>query len=240
MSSRTEQRASRRTHLPIAASLFTEQTKLGDFLVRDLSASGALFTHGKPVKVGTSLRVVLVGCGVDGLAVRGTVKRSKAAVDGAASVAVEFDALPPSLRAALEALVQQALAQEDEQAILLVHPKPLVLAALAADVIALGRRVLLATTPLEVVRWLCVADPGVELILVDQTWDATFGREILTLAREEFPDVHAVALGDASSRVELRRALEPVRSVSFLEVPWTPSELKAVLDDGSATKRDEP
>jgi hypothetical protein len=227
-----------RTYLPIAASLFSGTTKVGDYLVADLSAGGALFAHGRAVEIGARLRVMFVGDGVEGLSVTAMVKRCELFRGESWSVAVEFGALPPSLVDALQDLVLDGMACARESAILLVHPKPLMLATLASDVLALGRRALLATTALEAMRWLWASEPSVEAVLIDQAWDAAFGREIFGLVREEFPAVHAIALGDATDRLELTRALEDANSVSFLEVPWSPSELRATLEDRSAFGQD--
>ncbi len=232
-----ERRRYRRTYLPIAASLFTKNTKLGDYLLCDLSASGALFIHGPadlPVQVGMPVRAVLVGCGVDGLAVGGTVTRVESVVDGSARIAVEFHALSPSVEDALQDLVLQTLAEEGERAILIVHPEPLVLATVAADVIALGRRTLLATTPLEMIRWLCLAEPMLDTVLVHQAWTQRLGREVLGILREEFPAVHVIALGDATERAEIAQALDAASGVTFLEAPWSPSELRASVENWGA------
>ena len=94
-----------RTYLPIAASLFSGTTKVGDYLVADLSAGGALFAHGRAVEIGARLRVMFVGDGVEGLSVTAMVKRCELFRGESWSVAVEFGALPPSLVDALQDLV---------------------------------------------------------------------------------------------------------------------------------------
>jgi hypothetical protein len=50
----SERRRRRRAYLPIAASLFTEDAKVGEYLIRDISAGGALFTHGPAIPRGRS------------------------------------------------------------------------------------------------------------------------------------------------------------------------------------------
>jgi hypothetical protein len=221
----------------MAASLFTETGKVGDYLLRDLSAGGALFTHGPTIPAGTLLRVILVGHGVEGLSLRGVVRRSEGGTDDTSNVAVEFRTVAPSIEDLLQKLVLRALEQVDDPAVLAVHPKPLVLASLAGDIVELGRRIILATTPLETVRWLCDLETTVHAILVDQSHDPSFGRAILDLAKEEFPGVRRVALCEGTSKEELGQLLTAADANEVLDIPWTPSGLEASLGRQSQQTR---
>lgn len=228
-----DRRRRRRAYLPIAASLFTEDAKAGEYLVRDISAGGALFTNGPSIPRDTLLRAVLVGRGVEGLSLRGVVKRCESGPNGASSVAVEFQALPSKLEDVLQNLVLRALDHEHEPTVLVVHPKPLVLAALAADIAALGMRVVLAMTSLTTIRWLCDLETIIQTVLVDQSHDPDFGRQILSLAREEFPGIRRVALCEGTTKDEIVRTLANAEVDEVLDVPWTPSGLKVTLDQKS-------
>ena len=68
-----------------------------------------------------------------------------------------------------------------------------------------------------------------EAILVDQSYDPSFGHEILDLAREEFPEVRRVALCAGTSTNEVVRTLADVEVNDVLDIPWTPSALEASL-----------
>jgi hypothetical protein len=236
--SHAERRQYPRVYLPMAASLFSETAKIGDYLVRDLSAGGALFTNGPSIPAGTSLRVILVGHSVEGLALPCVARRSEGGAGDASNVAVEFREVPPTVQDLLQRLVLRALEQLDDPAIVAVHPKPLVLASLAGDIVELGQRIILATTPLETVRWLCDLETTVQAILVDQSHDPNFGRAILHLAKEEFPAVRRIALCEGTSKDELVQTLAAVDADDVLDVPWTPSGLAASLD--SENQRPEP
>jgi hypothetical protein len=225
-----ERRRHQRAYLPLAASLFTENGKVGDYLVRDLSSGGALFTHGPPIPVGTALQAILVGQGVDGLSLRCIALRSDDGLDGSSRVAVEFRTLPSSIQDLLQDLVLRALDRAKDPAVLLVHRRPLLLASLAEDLVAAGRWVFLATTPLETIRSLCDLDATIEAILVDQSHDPSFGRAILELVKDDFPAVRRIALCAGTTKNEIARTLATVHANDVLDVPWTPSGLEAALE----------
>jgi hypothetical protein len=221
-----ERRQHPRVYVPVAATLFSDDARCGDYLVQNLSAGGALLTHGPPIPAGAMLRVLLVGPSAGGLSVNCVALRTGTTADGASTIAVRFTDVPAKIQDVLQNAVLRAIERSKDPAVLVAHPRPLFLASLAKALVARRRRVILAVTPLEIIRWLCDPETKVEVMVVDPSERSL---DILDFVREEFPEVRRVTLHEALPTAQLPAELTFRRVDAILEVPWSPSRLELAL-----------
>jgi hypothetical protein len=187
-----------------------------------------LLAHGPPVRPGTRIHLVLNGPGVNARLFDGVALREHATQDRASSLAIEFCDLSGEQKDCIQALVLSAMQQASAPAVLVVHRTPMGFVAITRELHVLGRRVILAMTPLETVRWLSDPETHITVILVAWPPDAEHGTEMLRFVREEFPEVRRIALRQGSAEGE--QVLPSSGDVdAVLDAPWTHSELKAVL-----------
>jgi hypothetical protein len=206
----------------------TDERNAGEYLVRNLSAGGALLEHGPPIRPGTDIHLVLQGPGVDNVSIDGVILREGRISDRSLALAVGFRGLGPGKQDSIQRLVLRALEQVSASAVLVVHPVPTVLVAIARELHALGRRVALAVTPLEIIRWLSDPDARIEAILVTWPYDEEHGAEMLSFLRDEFPHIRRIALCESTAPGE--QLLPLFGNVdALLNAQWTRSNLKVAL-----------
>jgi hypothetical protein len=136
----------------MAGTVYVESGRVGDYLIENLSAGGALLVHGPRLCPGTRLRVVLRGAGMRPLSLQAIAVRLDNAPDCRLMTAVKFVSVSPSIEDAIHQTVLRALTRASQSSALLVHADLQQLLTLAGDVERLGMRTLLAMTPVEVVR----------------------------------------------------------------------------------------
>jgi len=224
----SDRRSAPRAHVALVASLFQGEECIGQYLVRNLSLGGVLLISGPILAPGSACRVVLRGACVSHLSVAGETLRT-APTAGEAGLAVSFRDVTPSLQAELQHVVDEAMQSVDRPGVLVYDADADTLAALAEDLHLLGRRALLALTPLEAVRWLCDAHARVETALVGLHGRAGAGPDLLAFVAEEFPGVHRVLLHDDVAADELLAAIEESNARALLSKPWNGVELAAAL-----------
>lgn len=238
----------RRTHArasaPLIATVFGDGRKIGDYLLQNLSAGGALLINGPPLVVGAPLFLVLQGaCGTP-FRVGGVVLRSELNVDLGPTAAVAFRGSTQAQQDLLQDLVLRALECEHSPGVLVFDHRPYFLALMTRDLVALRRRVILAMTELELVRCLSNEEACLSAVVVDLARDPMSAFETLDVVRHCFPGARRIAACALAYRQELAQALARTHAQSIIDVPWTRDELSSALQhntnrpsDSSASAR---
>lgn len=217
---------------PTTAVLFKRDAALGRFVVQNLSAGGVLLTGRQDVEADERVRVFLPLPGREPLVLEGRIARRALAANDLVALAVEFQRPSPGT----EDAIQEALVSELTRRATGGAPKVLVLQdseelceRLRQDLLALGRRVHVARTPLDAVRCLEDPDGGVEAAVVDVSVGDVDGLALMRFLREEYPTVRRILLQGAvrPSVVELMEAASFVHGV--VAEPWDTATLEDLL-----------
>jgi len=227
-----ERRRHARGDLPLTAVLFQRDATLGRFVVQNLSASGALLTGRRDVSTDERVRVLLALPGRDPLVLAGRVARRASAPNQLYALAVQFKHSTPGTEDEIqEALVAeiQRRAVADRPAVLLVQESSDLCQRLRADLEWLGRRVLVATTPLDAVTLIENPDARVEQAFVDVSVGDLDGLELMQYIADEHPSVRRILVQGAvrPSVVELMQAARFVHGV--IADPWDVETLREAV-----------
>lgn len=186
-----ERRRFARINLGATATLLQRGGQVGRFTVQNLSAGGALLTGASDVARSAPLRVLLELPDGEALTLGARVLR-RAKAGGLVALAVAFRHISAAsedrIQDALLALIDRAHRIE-HPAVLVVDASPEVRAALAAHVIAIGRRVLTAEAPLGALRILDDPDEHVGALLACEP-----SLELLEHVAESYEDVRPFLL----------------------------------------------
>ena len=216
-----ERRGWPRGYVAALASVFVSERHAGDFVVRDLSAGGALLVNGPLLATKTDCTLLLRVPGLGPLRLNAQTVHTAAVGNDRYAVGIRFTRLAPAVAEGLRDLVEQELERALQPSVLVADHDLARLSDLAEDLADLGERPLLALTPLEVVHWLCDPETTVELALLSEELYEKSGSGVFDFVRAEFPQVRAVLLKDTLGREELRELLEwaagPARSARQLK-----------------------
>lgn len=211
-----ERRGFPRGYVAALASVFVNDRHAGEFVVRDLSAGGALLVNGPLIPTGVECTVRLRVPGLGPLRVTAQSVHSAVLGNDRYAMGVRFIRLSPAVAEGLRDLVNQELERAQQPSVLVADDDLTRLSDLAEDLAELGERPVLALTPLEVIHWLCDPETTVELALLSDELHQKSGSGVFEFVRGEFPHVRAVLLKDTLGREELRELLEwaagPARS----------------------------
>lgn len=223
-----ENREHSRGFVPLAATVLRDGSKGAQYLVRNLSAGGALLLQGPRIAVGTRVRVLLEGPVIGAQYLSATVVRCGSVLEGVVALAIRFNSLSAELEDLLQRVVLEALERQRQPAVLVALPRPELFTILADQLHAAGRRVILAVTALDAIRSLSELDASIEAVLVERVHDLGFDQVLLEFLHDEFPSVRRVVIDDqAGSQAEsaLRRGL----AHAVLGPGWTRTELELSL-----------
>ncbi|HET9934040.1 MAG TPA: PilZ domain-containing protein [Polyangiaceae bacterium] len=216
-----ERRGFPRGYVAALASVLVNERHAGDFVVRDLSAGGALLVNGPLLPTGVECTVRLRVPGLGPLRVTAYTVHSAVVGNDRYAMGIRFTRLSPAVAEGLRELVDQELDRAAQPSVLVADDDLSRLSDLAEDLADLGERPLLALTPLEVIHWLCDPETTVELALLSEELHQKSGSGVFDFVRGEFPHVRAVLLKDTLAREELRELLEwaagPARSARQLK-----------------------
>ncbi|MFZ5892960.1 MAG: PilZ domain-containing protein [Myxococcota bacterium] len=216
-----ERRVCPRGYVAALASVYLNERPAGDFVVRDLSAGGALLVNGPALAPGVDCSLLLRVPGLGPLRLHARTVHASPLGNDRHAVGVHFKDLSPPIADGLAELVEQELERSAQPSVLVADDNLVRLSNLAEDLADLGERPLLAITPLEVIHWLCDPQTTVELALLSDDLHANSESGLFDVVRSEFPNVRAVLLKDNLGREELRELLEwaagPARSARQLK-----------------------
>jgi len=218
--------------LPLTAVLFRRDAALGRFTVQNLSAGGALLTGRRDVAVDERVRVLLPLPGRAPLVVDGKIARRATAGSDLVVLAVQFRHRSPSSEDAIqEALVRELSrrAELETPSVLVVQDSAELSERLRSDLASLGRRVHVATTPLDAIRWLEDPVERVDVAFVDVSAGDVDGLGLMRFLHEEHPTVRRVLVQGAvrPSVADLMETSKVVHRV--LAEPWDKTALTEAL-----------
>jgi hypothetical protein len=201
-----------RSYVAATARVSFGRTENQAYLVRDLSAQGALLVDGPPLEPGTECKIELDVPSIGVVHIRAlTVRRVTDPKDDPA-VGVRFLGLAPEIEEGLEELVLQELRRASSPSVLVVDGNFQNLALLAEGLATLGERPLLASTPLEAVHWLCDSQTVVEIALIGKVLRRGSALDLLRLLRDEFGTVRQFLLEEPPELEDLRELLDMAQS----------------------------
>lgn len=216
-----ERRGCPRGYVAALASVFVNDRHAGDYVVRDLSAGGALLVNGPLLPTQSQCTLLLRVPGLGPLRLNAQTVHTAAHGSDRHAVGIRFTSLAPPVAEGLRELVEQELERALQPSVLIADNDMARLSDLAEDLADLGERPLLALTALEMVHWLCDPETTVELALLSEELYEKSGSGVFDFVRAEFPQVRAVLLKDTLGRDELRELLEwaagPARSARQLK-----------------------
>ncbi len=223
-----DRRRNVRARVPLVATAFAEGKRIGDYLIRNLSAGGALLFNGPPLPVDKKVGLLLQGALPHPFSLTCTVIRSHLP-SSAASVAVAFGALSAANEDLLHDLVLRSLEDQAHPAVLVVLRRPHLLASLASELSEVGHSVVLAMTEDDATSYLDGSGTSLAAVVVDVAADPLSAFWALELVEKRFPKARRVALCDQARTRGMARAFVRGRAHAVLDFPWTRKQLRSTL-----------
>lgn len=195
-----------RGYVAAVATVFVEQTAVGDYSVRDLSVGGALLVDGPPVAAGLACTLLLRMPGLGTLRISAFTVR--AGEHPPHDLGVRFSELSPEVEDGLQQLVEQELERTAQPSVLVADGNLERLALTAEGLAGLGERPLLAKNSLEVVEWLSDPDTTIAVALVASDLRTRAGEPLHDFVHAEFPTVRCFLIEDPLTEEDLARLLD--------------------------------
>lgn len=217
-----------------SASVISPYGESGTFSVRDLSADGAMLVGTLQLVAGERIEILFDADGdrLTGISICAEVIRSERLHSERFATGVVFRDLPVVIHDHIQELVVSANERRRANApptIMVVDASPQARRAVARDLGGSGRRIVAASTLLEVVRQLHDADQRIETALVDTRIGDADGLAILAYLADEHPNIRRVLMSDRARVRDYERELSSGRAHAFLTKPWERECLVAAL-----------
>ncbi|HET9958388.1 MAG TPA: PilZ domain-containing protein [Polyangiaceae bacterium] len=192
----------------VEETLLAKETRVGEYVVRDLSAGGAQLVNGPPLEPGMRCRVHLEIAGLGKLRVPAVTVRAAHTPYSNGSIGVMFTHLRPDVEDGLQQLVLQELERATMPSVL-VACSDIAAASAVADALAeIGERPLLALTALEALVWLADPNTRVELALLGEHLMGGSPAELAATMAQEFKHIRCVTFQGPLSSTTLSRLLD--------------------------------
>ena len=221
MGRRPDRRRHRRARIAATATAFLEHERLGDYLVENVSASGALISLGPLLAVSDELRISLALRNEQPLSMAATVVRSALLPGGRRGLGLEFRNVDPEVQDTLQQAVLRELEAATEPAVLVVGEPCALVVTLSRDVVRAGRGVLYASTPLEAIGLVegAAAKGQVVLCLAGGSVERTCA--LISVLGGGLPEARCVAVGSPKCQ-----------NCPSLPVPWGRAALASAMAPG--------
>jgi hypothetical protein len=200
------EQAKRRASLTTTALLMQKNEPLGRFLVQELSAGGAVLTGRAEGLSSDRVRVLLELPGGDAVRVPGTVIRRHGTVHDLSALQVAFRHSGPESEDAIQEAALKALATKDGPAALLAGEEVGAMERVRHELERLGRRIVTARTPLDVLRILGDPYEWIDLVVADGGWHTA--EDLMEVLADEYPETRRVLFGGAPSNRSALRVSE--------------------------------
>ncbi len=199
--------------------------------VHDLARDGVYVVGATVPEVGARLRMVLLLPNRPPLMVEGrVVRRSPPSAQPGFAALIEH-VTPDSRRLLHEAVfaeVSGALRAHGAH-VLVIEGAPHVGRPLCAGLKSCGAEVSLASTAVGAINWLLANRRRVTAAIIGTPYGSANARELVTLLRDELPDLWQVILVKRGRRGVVPRGPDTSLGVAVLEPPWSPSRLASLL-----------
>jgi len=136
-----------------------------------------------------------------------------------AAVALAFCDPSPDVEDLLQDAMLQSLQQKPEASILVLDRDIQSLSRIVRDLDALGHQVVLASMPLDAVRWVADLQMRIEVVVVDRSLAYDDGLETLKFIAQEFPSIRRILISDALDAAKLGRWVEKPAVDAVLRKP---------------------
>lgn len=224
----------RATGIVGSATVMLPRGASGTFSIRDLSAGGAMLVGTLQLVVGERIEILFDADGdrLTGIRICAEVIRSDRLTSERFATGVVFRDVPVVIHDHIHELVIAANERRRANAptsIMVVDASPQARRAVARDLASSGRRIVAASTLLEIVRHLHDADQRIETALVNSRVGDADGLAILDYLADEYPNVRRVLVSDRARVRDYERELTSGRAHAFLTKPWEPECLVAAL-----------
>jgi len=182
--------------------------KLGEYIVENLSAGGALVAgEGSSDWLAAPAHLTLTFPGVRPIQVTGRIARVQTSVEGHTSIALKFEHVPAYVQDRIQAIVLRELTRWQDPSVLILHDRVNVLSRLAEKLWALDQKVIFARTPLAAMHWLCNLDTNIRALLAASRIGKYSGLETLAVVAENFRKVRRVLVVDEGGDTDVSAAL---------------------------------
>ena len=208
----------------------------GVYLVKNLSAGGALLLGDARWTGGEQVTVLLHLPGRTPLSLRAEVLRRRLSDARESLFAIAFKQVPSELEDILQKVVRAALESHREappHEVLVIDDSSEVRRALQRDLRALGECAVLAATPLDAVDCLDQTR-NIDTAIVDLRLGHADGLEFLCFLAEGHPSVRRVLMSGNIRPSQLELAIVSGRAHAVLEKPWNRKSLAQVIMPGLA------
>lgn len=227
------QRRHPRSEIAATAIVLTLTRYAGTYLVRNLSAGGALLVGDSLLHVGERIRILLQIHGTSPMSLVGEVVRHESRTEGERLFAITFGDVP----AAVEDTIQQAVLRTLENVrgkqqcatVLVLDTSLESRLALERELQSLGHEAVSASTPLEAMSRLYSGQPRIETVIVDARLGHADGLEFLAFLADDHPHIRRVLMSGDFRTAHLILAKRAKQPHAFLAKPWDRETLTRAL-----------
>ncbi len=226
-----DRRRFRRFRVPSSAVVMTGQRYVGTYVTRNLSAGGALLVGDSNLAVGQHVRLLLHVVGKFSQTLEADVVRREQLPSGEQSFAVAFtgqDAETNDGLRRLTMLASEASAKKPPH-VLLLSQAPGRVAAMEAELGALGFDVVTVLTPLDAVSYLSSEAQPVAAVMVSCDRDHSDGLGLLEFVKDAHPAVRRLALVNDTRPSDLDRHTADGSVETVVQHPWDRELLSRAL-----------
>jgi CheY-like chemotaxis protein len=232
MAPQVERRRHARVDVEATAIVCRGDVFVGNYLVTQMSAGGAVLAGEPQLGIGERLRVLLRWPSRMFLALDADVVRHPGSRGEEAAVAVAFRNVPAALEDRIQSGLLSRLDASDpsrRRAVLIVDDCPAVLRALDRELRTLGHRTVCAETPREARKRLRALGDSIDVALVDLFLGEGDGLDLLSYVGAHHPEVRRVLMSGQASPAQLTLATAWQKADAVLCKPWSREKLAGVL-----------
>lgn len=229
----TDRRREARTGAGIRGTgVILASRRTGNVSIVNLSSTGALLVGDLDFLLGEPVKLLLHVDGHRSFGINAQILRAKEVSSERHEIAVAFVDVPAEIEGRIQSIVIAARAREQISAvpaILVVDDDRSALAAVEQELAGSGRKVLFASTALEVVRRLQDQSVRFEAALVELDLSRTNPAGVLSHLADEYPKIRRIAMSRGSAPARYAAELTSGRAQVFLRRPWEPRGLLDLL-----------
>jgi len=220
-----------RAELAATAVVLTATRYVGTYLVRNLSAGGALFVGDALLAVGERIRILLRIAGLPPISLEAEIVRTEHREFGERFFAAVFRSVPAPVEDTLQRLVTRHLENQRESPspVFVLDDSHEMCVALGRDLLTLGRQAVTATTPLDAITRLHAGQVSMDTVIVDARFGQADGIDFLSFLADDQPLVRRILMSSDFHSGQLDLAQASTRAHALLVKPWDQETLAVAL-----------